>query len=382
MRQAIKADRFFLENEILGPGYLILEDGKFLTYSSEELEEVEDVLDYSGYWVGPGLVDTHIHGFNGSDVMDATPEAVETIRQGLPATGVTSFLATTLTASVEETDRACAVVAEVAEEDQGAKIQGIFLEGPFFVEAHKGAQNPDYFIAPSPDVLDQWQKSAKDLIRKAALAPEYPETAAFIERAKALDVKVAIGHTDASYDQARRAVDQGASLFVHTFNGMSGLHHREPGVVGAAMTLQNTYAEVIADGHHVTPAAIKALLNARNVNNTLLVTDCMRAGGLEDGNYTLGEYPVEVKEGAARLSNGSLAGSVLQLKDAVRNLVDWELTTVHEALNMASAVAARSVGIDDRCGSIKAGRAADFIVMTPQLELQATYINGQVAYQK
>ncbi|KAA9300169.1 MULTISPECIES: N-acetylglucosamine-6-phosphate deacetylase [Aerococcus] len=382
MRQAIKADKFFLENEILGPGYLIIEDGKFLRYSQEDSGDSDETLDYSGYWIGPGLVDTHIHGFNGSDVMDATPEAVETIRQGLPATGVTSFLATTLTASVEETDRAVAVVAEVAEEDKGAKIQGIFLEGPFFVEAHKGAQNPDYFIAPSPDVLDQWQASAKDLIRKAALAPEYPETAAFIERAKALDVKVAIGHTDASYDQARRAVDQGASLFVHTFNGMSGLHHREPGVVGAAMTLQNTYAEVIADGHHVNPAAIKALLNARNVTNTLLVTDCMRAGGLEDGNYTLGEYPVEVKDGAARLANGSLAGSVLQLKDAVRNLVDWELTTVHEALNMASAVAARSVAIDDRCGSIKAGRAADFIVMTPQLELQATYINGQVAYQK
>ncbi|WP_195854476.1 N-acetylglucosamine-6-phosphate deacetylase [Aerococcus tenax] len=382
MQKVIKADRFFLENEVLDEGYLSIRDGKFAIYTQEVPENMDDIIDYTGKWIAPGLVDTHIHGFHGSDVMDATIEAIDTISKGLPSAGVTNYIATSLTASVEQIDCVVANVAKAKEQVEGAKIEGIFLEGPFFVEEHKGAQNANYFIAPSPEVLDQWQESANHLILKSALAPEYPETEAYIKHARSIGVEVAIGHTDATYDQARNAVDAGAKLFVHTYNGMRGLHHREPGVVGAAMTLQNTYAELIADGHHVTPGAIQALLNARNRENTLLVTDCMRAGGLPDGNYTLGEYPVIVKNGAARLESGSLAGSVLQLKDAVRNLVHWNLATVHQAINMASVVPARSLGIDDHCGSIKKDRQADFIVLSPDLELHATYIDGNLVYKE
>lgn len=381
MKTAYKAERIFLENDVLRNAYLIVSDGKFVAYQTEEPDDVNKIIDYSDAWLAPGLVDTHIHGFAGYDVMDASSEAIHAMTEGLPSTGVTSFLATTLTSSVELTDKAVSVVAQEVDKTQGAKIQGIFLEGPFFTEEHKGAQNPNYFMPPNIDVLKQWIESSNHLVKKASLAPEYPETKDFIAYAKSQGVKVSLAHSSATYEEAVKAVDQGASIFIHTFNGMSGLHHREPGLVGAAMTLQNTFAELIADGHHVAPSAIRALVNARSTDNTLLITDCMRAGGLPNGNYSLGEFPVVVKDGAARLENGSLAGSVLQLKDGVKNIVNWNIATVHEAINMASLVPAKSVGIENQCGSIKIDRPADFIVLDNNLNLQATYIDGEKYYQ-
>ncbi|MED4206350.1 N-acetylglucosamine-6-phosphate deacetylase [Neobacillus mesonae] len=380
MEQFVYADRVFLEDRITGPGYLKIEDGKFTEFFEKIPNESASIIDYAGHWIAPGLVDTHIHGFQNHDVMDNDAKGLKAISEGLLSCGVTSFLPTTLTSSPETLNKVVAMIGENYTEVKGAKIQGIFLEGPFFTEKHKGAQNTKYFCDPSIELLEAWQKHSGGFIKKIALAPERNGAAEFIEHAAEDRIAVALAHSNATYDEAKQAVEMGASIFVHTFNGMSGLHHREPGMAGAAMNLPDVFAEIICDGHHVHPAAANILMNARGRKETVLITDCMMAGGMPEGRYQLGEFPVEVKNGAARLETGSLAGSILQLKDAVKNVVEWGIATPEEAIYMASTAPAKSVGIDGECGKIADGHAADFIVLTPELELIATYLDGKCRY--
>ncbi len=381
MKQFIYADKFFLEEQVAGPGYLEIIDGKFSVFHETLLDEEANIIDHSGYWIAPGLFDTHIHGFKNHDIMDNDAAGLEEISEGLLSCGVTSFLTTTLTASTELLNEVVATIGENYKKVQGAKIKGIFLEGPFFTEKHKGAQNTNYFCDPSIEKLNTWQKQSNHFIKKIALAPERNGAAVFIEHAVNDGVSVALAHSDATYDQAKQAVDHGASIFVHTFNGMSGLHHRDPGMAGAAMNLPNVFAEIICDGHHVHPAAANILMNARGHKETVMVTDCMMAGGMPEGRYQLGEFPVEVKDGAARLESGGLAGSILQLIDAVRNVVAWGIATPEEAIYMASTAPAKSIGLEGECGKIAVGLDADFIVITPELELIGTYLDGVCRYQ-
>lgn len=375
----IYADRFFLKGGVETEGYLAIIDGHFGTFVKEKPDG--KIVDYSGRWIAPGLVDTHIHGFLGHDVMDNNFDGIKEMSKGLLSCGVTSFLPTTLTAGVETLNEVTASIGEHYKEVEGAKIQGIFFEGPFFTEEHKGAQNPGYFSDPDIEVFNHWQKLANGLIRKIALAPERQGAADFIQAVTKQGVVVALGHSSAAYAEAKAAVHAGASIFVHTYNGMSGLNHREPGMVGAAMNTKEATAELICDGHHVHPAAAEILIRTKTPEKTALITDCMRAGGMPDGEYTLGEFPVDVKNGAARLtSNGSLAGSILQLFDGVKNVVDWDIVTVEEAIKMASFVPAKSVNIDDRCGSIQSGLPADFLVIRPDMTLLETYLDGHSMY--
>ncbi|MDQ6601020.1 N-acetylglucosamine-6-phosphate deacetylase [Bacillus salipaludis] len=376
MGQFVFADMFFLEDGVAGPGYLEIKDGKFGSYYVTLPSESADVINHAGKWIAPGLVDTHIHGFKNHDIMDNDFEGLKGISEGMLSCGVTSFLPTTLTSSPEILNEVVTMIGENYTKVQGAKIKGIFLEGPFFTEKHKGAQNTKYFCDPSIDMLEIWQRNSNHFIKKIALAPERKGALEFIEHAVNQQVTVALAHSNATYAEAKYAVEKGASIFVHTFNGMSGLHHREPGMVGAAMNLPEVFAEIICDGHHVDPVAANILMNARGRQETVMVTDCMMAGGMPEGRYQLGEFPVEVKNGAARLETGSLAGSILQLKEAVKNVVDWGIAAPEEAIYMASTAPAKSIGIDGECGMIATGYAADFIVLTPEMELIATYLDG------
>lgn len=380
MSKFIFADKFFLDGKVEGPGFLEIRDGKFGDFSGNIPVVAEEVIDYAGHWIAPGLVDTHIHGFRNHDIMDNNFEGLNQISEGILSCGVTSFLPTTLTSSSESLNNVVEMIGANYKKVQGAKIKGIFLEGPFFTEKHKGAQNTKYFCDPSVDLLKVWQKLSNDFIKKIAIAPERKGAAEFIEYAVQEEIAVALAHSDATYEEARQAVEKGASIFVHTFNGMSPLHHREPGMVGAAMNLKDVFAEIICDGHHVHPGAANILMNARGRDHTVLVTDCMMAGGMPEGNYQLGEFPVEVKTGAARIEGGSLAGSILQLKDAVKNVVDWGIATPEEAIYMASTAPAKSIGLDVECGKIAKGYAADFIVLNPELDLIATYLDGGCRY--
>ncbi|MGS0520372.1 N-acetylglucosamine-6-phosphate deacetylase [Bacillus paranthracis] len=377
----IFADKFFLEGKVVGPGFLEIKDGKFGIFLENRPEEVEEIIDYAGYWIAPGLVDTHIHGFRNHDVMDNNFEGLNQISVGLLSCGVTSFLPTTLTSSIESLNNVVEMIGANYKKVQGAKIKGIFLEGPFFTEKHKGAQNTKYFCDPSVDMLKGWQKLSNDSIKKIAIAPERKGAAEFIEYAVGEEIIVALAYSDATYEEAKQASEKGASVFVHTFNGMSPLHHREPGMVGAAMNLKDVFTEIICDGHHVHPVALNILMNVRGREEVVMVSDCMMAGGMTEGTYQLGEFPVKVKGGMARLESGSLAGSILQLKDAVKNVVDWGIAAPEQAIYMASTAPAKSIQLDGECGKIAEGYAADFIVLTPAMDLAATYLDGVCRFQ-
>lgn len=381
MTTYIKANKFYYPYETKLGGYLELVDDSFGKWLST-VPEGAQVLDYSGYEIAPGLVDTHIHGFAGADVMDNKEESLATMSRELLSAGVTSFLPTGLTASFETLNKVCQTTAKFAGKETGARIQGLFFEGPYFTEKYKGAQNPSYMRNPSTSELDQWLASSKGLLKKIALAPEREGTAEFISYACKRGVVVALGHSDATYQEAVEAVEAGASVWVHAYNGMRGLNHREPGMVGAVYDIPNTYAELIYDGYHVHTCACDILLHQKRPDHVVLITDCMSAGGQPDGDYMLGEYPVTVENGTARLkSNGALAGSILQLKDGVKNIVDWGLVSKANAIMMASLIPAISVGIDDVCGQIKKGHLADFIVLDKEMNLCATYLAGKKVYE-
>ena len=381
MKTYIYADKFFMNYGIEENGYLSIIDGKFGHFQKEKPESGE-IVDFSGKYIAPGFVDTHIHGLLNSDVMDNTPEAIKTISKGLLQFGVTSFLPTTLTDSVERLDESVENIKNVYNDVEGAKIQGIFLEGPCFTEKYKGAQNKKYFINPTAEILDQWQEKSGNLVKKIAIAPEREGAVEFAEYATKNGVTVALGHSAATFEEAKRVVGAGANVFVHTYNGMSPLTHREPGMVGAAMELKNTFAELICDGHHVSPVAANIMMNAKTRENIVLITDCMRAGAMEDGQYTLGEFDVIVENGTARLLTGSLAGSVLSMNNAIKNVVDWNIATLEEAIKMASYNPAVSCNIDDKCGSIKPGLPADFVVIDDLLNVYNTYLDGVCKYSK
>lgn len=381
MKYYVYAKQIVLDDQVIDKAYLTIEDGKFGPILMEEPQDAP-IKDYSNSIVAPGLVDTHIHGYKSHDVMDNDFEGIKVISEGLLSCGVTSWLPTTLTSSAQLLNDVCETIGNHYQEVTGAKIRGIFLEGPFFTEKYKGAQNPKYMSDPSVEKLAKWHELSQGLVNKIAIAPERKGVKEFIEFAKSKGVYTALAHSDATYEEAAAAVDAGANIFVHIYNGMSGLHHRNPGMVGAALSLDKVFAEMICDGHHVHPAAARVVTRARGPQETVLITDCMRAGGMGEGQSRLGEFEVVVKDGTARLKDtGNLAGSILELKQGVKNIVDWGLVSPAEALRMASLTPAQSVGIESVCGRIAPGYEADFIVVSDQLELEATYLDGELRYQ-
>lgn len=381
MTYFIKADHFLLENEVKHNGYLEVRNGRFGSFV-EEVPDNMTVMDWSGYTIAPGLFDTHIHGINGYDIMDGSVEAVHGISESILPLGVTRFLPTTLTSSKEDLDAAISAVYKAVNQGlAGAQSEGIFLEGPYFTEKHKGAQNPDYFRDPNYAEFQKWQLLAGGSIVKIALAPERKGALEFIRSVQNDGVLASIAHTNASFACCIQAVDAGARNFVHLFNGMSGLHHREPGVSGAALTDGRAFAELICDGHHVHPEV--AVLAAQiKGDKLLLITDCMRAGLMPDGNYKLGEFPVVMKEGIARTETGSLAGSTLKLIDGVKNLYTWSGKPLYEIWHHASLSPASSLGRENVLGSITDGKVADYVVIDDDINVQATAVAGEIKYCK
>lgn len=381
---ALQAGHIVLASHVARDGYLMVEDGKFQSFSYERPSDTE-IIDYSDKWIAPGYVDVHIHGFVGHDVMDSDPKAINEASSALVKLGTTSWVPTTLTQTVPQIGTACAAVAEAKRvrdpHFKGARIQGIFLEGPFFTEKHKGAQNPDHMIDPKIEILEGWQEQAEGLIRRSGLAPERAGSAQYCKDAQTIGVLCALGHSDATFDEGMACLEAGANSFIHVYNGMSGLHHRNPGLVGCALSSSNTYTELICDGMHVHPAAIAAVVRARGYEHVPLVTDCLRCGGMPEGDYTLGDFNIRMQDNLAHLiledgSMGSIAGSVLTLAQAVKNLITWNIVSPEEAIRMATEIAAKSSGIDDVCGSILPGRVADFNVLDSDFNVCETYLGG------
>jgi N-acetylglucosamine-6-phosphate deacetylase len=341
----------------------------------------------ASYHLVPGRIDMHIHGAHGADVMDATPAALDQIRQSLAAEGVTGFLATTVTESVEKINFALQNIDDyqknISKAVAGAEILGIHLEGPFISPRHAGAHRVELILAPDPNLFDRWQAYAGGRIKSVTVAPELTGGIEFIQHLHRHGVIAAIGHTDADFDITGQAVIAGARHATHLFNAMRGFHHREPGCVGAILLNPYVLAELIADGHHCHPAALDLAFRLKSRDGLVLVTDAMRAKCCgSTGPFDLGGQSVMVQEGAARLKNGVLAGSVLTMTQAVKNMLRFTAATLDDLIYLTSINPARALGIDEKKGTISPGKDADLAVLDHNLEVVLTVSNGRIIFQR
>ncbi|KGK14369.1 N-acetylglucosamine-6-phosphate deacetylase [Vibrio navarrensis] len=328
----------------------------------------------------PGLLDSHVHGSKGCDVMDATHESLNTLSLYFASLGVTAFVATTVTAPVAKIRAALTQVAKSKQEGvAGAEILGAYLEGPYFTEKNKGAHPTQWFRELALEELDDWISYSDNQLLKVALAPEKSGALEAIRYLDAHGVKVMLGHSDASYDQVQLALDAGAKGIVHCYNGMRGLHHRDPGVVGAGLLHPECYVEMIADGHHVHPAAIEVAHRCCGSRMTL-ITDAMCATGMPDGQYTLGEYQVEMKQGVVTTQSGGLAGSTLTLLDGVKNIQRWLNLPVEQAWLMASLTPAKSLGIQHQLGTLEVGKYASMVAISSDFSIEKTWVKGRLVF--
>ncbi|WP_172566247.1 N-acetylglucosamine-6-phosphate deacetylase [Vibrio navarrensis] len=339
-----------------------------------------DAVDLGQVDLLPGLLDSHVHGSKGCDVMDATHESLNTLSLYFASLGVTAFVATTVTAPVAKIRAALTQVAKSKQEGvAGAEILGAYLEGPYFTEKNKGAHPTQWFRELALEELDDWISYSDNQLLKVALAPEKSGALEAIRYLDAHGVKVMLGHSDASYDQVQLALDAGAKGIVHCYNGMRGLHHRDPGVVGAGLLHPECYVEMIADGHHVHPAAIEVAHRCCGSRMTL-ITDAMCATGMPDGQYTLGEYQVEMKQGVVTTQSGGLAGSTLTLFDGVKNIQRWLNLPIEQAWLMASLTPAKSLGIQHQLGTLEVGKYASMVAISSDFSIEKTWVKGRLVF--
>ena len=337
------------------------------------------VLDATGCFVLPGFIDLHVHGGAGYDAMDATPEALAQMAHFFAQHGVTAFLATTMTALHDAILAAVAAVGQWGETiTTGARIIGVHVEGPYISPKFPGAQ-PAAYIRP-PSLREFAELVAAGPVRMITLAPEVDGAAALIAAARQQGVTVVWGHTNATYEECVQAAERGVTQATHTYNAMSGLHHRKPGVLGATLTLDQIYAQLIADNIHVHPAAMNVLARCKGVARTVLITDAMRAAGLPDGEYELGGQPVTVSDGSCRLTDGTLAGSILTMERALINFMAATGLPLAAAWPATSRTPAQSLGLGQRYGALKPGYQADVVLLDAQLQVVATVVGGQVVY--
>lgn len=382
-QKTVLRGKVVLAEGVLEDGVVVIA-GKRIGYVGPPLAKYQRIeRKVASGFIWPGLIDLHVHGAGGYDVMDATPEALETIAQTLVRYGVTGFLATTLTAGKPHLERVLANVAKVAPHlDCGAKLLGIHLEGPWICSRYRGAQNPEYIVEPVAGDAQWAIKKGNGQLRLVTLAPELPGALELIRSFVQRNVLVSIGHTGATYEEAEAGVVAGATQVTHCFNAMSGLHHRHPGVAGMALVNERLRVELIADGFHVHPAVVKLLAKVKGARGLLLISDGMRAVGMPCGKYDLGGLQVMAQDGKATLDDGSLAGSLLTLDQAVRNMVRYADLPLWQAVRMASLTPAEALGMDHETGSLAQGKRADVVVTDEQCYIQQVWVEGRFLWSK
>ncbi|WP_134702579.1 N-acetylglucosamine-6-phosphate deacetylase [Ammoniphilus sp. YIM 78166] len=347
---------------------------------------IEGAIQLPASWkVVPGMIDVHIHGAAGADTMDATEEALEIMSRALPAEGTTAFLATTMTQDQEAIERAlknAAVYIEGNNKVGKAEVLGIHLEGPFISAIRAGAQPPGAIRLPDVTLFQRWQELAGGAIRLVTLAPEQEGGLEFAAYLKQTGVVASIGHSDATYEQTVQAIQAGVTHATHLYNGMRGMHHREPGVVGAVLLRDEIKVEMIVDGVHACPEMIDLAYRLKRAEGIILVTDAMRAKCLGDGHYTLGGQDVQVEGGKAVLEDGTLAGSIIKMKDAAWNMMSYTKCTLEDVIRMTAENPARQLGFWNRKGSLRVGKDADLVVLDEQMNVRMTFCRGTLAYQQ
>ncbi|MCK2005228.1 N-acetylglucosamine-6-phosphate deacetylase [[Brevibacterium] frigoritolerans] len=376
------------EKETYKNGYIKVVDGKIAEVGPVSQYEQDDdakVITLSpDYQVIPGAIDIHIHGASNSDAMDATHDALSTMAKTLPKEGTTSFLATTMTQSTQAIESALLNAGKYIKNQtqENAEIVGIHLEGPFISPARKGAQPEDYIVDPDVTLFKRWQEMAGNQIKLVTLAPEQPNGLDLAAHLRGTGVVASIGHSDATYDQIDEAIQAGTTHVTHLYNGMRGLHHREPGVLGAAYLRDELYVELIADGIHCRPEMIKLAYNQITSERMILITDSLRAKWLEKGTYDLGGQPVNVDETKATLSDGTLAGSIVKMNDAIKNTMEYTDCSMTDIIKMTAENPAKQLRIFDRKGSIQVGKDADLVILNDRLDVEMTFCRGNLAFKK
>ena len=369
--------RLVLSDQVVSDMAIIFDEKIRAIVPTSEVDVKEyEVIDAKGNLVAPGLVDIHIHGYVGEDASDGNPEGLKKMAAGIAENGVTSWCPTTMTMAKDVILNAFETARKVKADKEcyGAKILGINCEGPFINPSKKGAQPEEFILPPDGDfIVDN-----ADILKLFTVAPEMEGALACIK--KVYDdgrVLVSMGHTGASYEEANEGIKAGVRHTTHLFNAMTALQHRNPGVVGAALSDENVSCELIADTFHVNPGLYKLVAKAKG-DKLCLITDCMRAGGMEDGDYTLGGQHV-IKTGIqCLLEDGTIAGSVLRLNEAVRNFRKYTGLSFSEVFACASLNPAKAVGEADRIGSLEEGKCADIIICDEDIEIIHTIIDGNV----
>ncbi|MFC4025100.1 N-acetylglucosamine-6-phosphate deacetylase [Oceanobacillus longus] len=380
----IKNIKIYSEKEIISHGSLLLENGKISTITSSEPSQIPancQVIEASNLIAIPGFIDGHIHGTHGADVMDATEEALDTMATALPQEGTTSFLATTITNAPENIEKALINVANYKNKPGQAEMFGIHLEGPFIEKTKAGAQPMEYIIEPNKQQFDQWQHLSGNKIKTITMAPEHDSDGSFITYLRELGVNVSAGHTGIDFAGMKTAVSYGVQQVTHLCNAMSGIHHRDIGVVGAAFQLKELRGEVIADGIHISAEMLQLIYNNMGSERLILITDAMRAKGLADGDYELGGQPVKVENGQAVLKDGTLAGSILKMNEGAQQMLKLDGVSIENIIEMASVNPAKQIGVYDRKGSIEVGKDADILLVDDHLNIKYTIARGIIAFE-
>lgn len=369
---------------------LIIDDGivedKILLFDEKIIDIVDDILlsdsdnvdiiDAKGAYVSAGFIDLHIHGSAGVDVMDATPEALQTLSDMLPQTGTTSFLATTMTMSTTDIDKALQNIQQHSAGVNGANILGIHLEGPFINSKKHGAQDEHYVQAPNFSLIENYM----DEIKMITLAPEVEGAESFIKKMQCdyPHIILAAGHSDASFTEAKESFSWGVSHVTHLFNAMPAYHHRKPGLVGAVFD-SDVSCDIIADLVHTHPSTLSLTYRLKK-DKLMLITDAMRAGCMKCGTYDLGGREVEVKDGKAVLENGTLAGSVLKMNEAMANMCKYTDMGVVEVVGAVTKVPAQKLGLQK--GELKTGYDADIVFFDEDFSIIQTIVFGKVKYKR
>jgi N-acetylglucosamine-6-phosphate deacetylase len=372
---ALRASTILTPNRTLKEAYITVEGNKIVDVSEEKPKDAREVYRYDEHIISPGFVDMHTHGGFGIDITYSRSKGISDLSKILPSTGVTSYFPSIMTESADQIKNAVRSIKEASKLKNGSsKILGIHLEGPYLNPSRCGAQPKEHIRKPSLEEFNDLYYLSERMLKRITVAPDIDGGIEFIEGVvRKFKVKVSLGHTDATYEQTIKAIEAGANIITHLYNGMRGFHHRQPGIVGAALT-ENVYAEIIVDFIHLHPATVNLVIKCKRPNKTILVTDSISGAGLGDGTYMLGSRAVTIKDGVAKLGDGTLAGSTLTMIRAVQNTVKAGMP-LKDAVKMASLIPCNAMGIKD-AGKISRGCRADLIVLDKQLRIMDTYIDG------
>jgi N-acetylglucosamine-6-phosphate deacetylase len=384
MPTIITAARLVTPIEWIEAPIVVVEDGQITALRSRSDAEIPmgQLLNFPDLILAPGFIDIHIHGGAGRDAMEASESALAQIELQLVKHGVTAYLPTTVTAPnekiLEALDGLGKLIATPNRNQGRAAPLGIHLEGPFISHEKRGVHPPENLLQPSPQAFDRFWQASAGTIRMMTIAPELPGAVETIRYARKLGVHSSLGHSNATYQEAQSGISAGADHATHTFNAMRALNHRDPGILGAVLENDELTADIIADGIHVHPSVLSLFLRAKGADRAILITDAISATGMPDGVYKLGGFEVQVSNGRCEYQ-GKLAGSVLTLDRAIRNVMAFAGYPLQQAIKLATVNPAQRLGITDQRGLLAPGRRADLVVLTPEGKVVQTIIGGEIA---